>query len=1375
PTGPFGVLDGHREFGDINGDGLEDLLRLWHADPSHPEVMTAQVFWNTGHGFYPDTHLRAIEVDVHPDWTQQIHTRYADPGVHMTDVNQDGRMDLVVFNNDHKGPGANNQVAPQIVFLLSVGDGTFTEVDRPVTRPGTRNDVKFWLDESLRPIHFYPGRLENDIHRMSLSVLAAPQNLPDETDPVDPNDPGEKGRNVLLGDIPFEDYEVPGSPEQTPGLASGWNLATLADVNADGWIDVVRHVGGNDPAGGIEVLEQTPQWGDELVSVTDEATAWPALSVGYSSEWSDRPEVNDSYQCTYPLHCPKSGLRVVREVTSRVGLTDVAFGVDPLQQGRTWQYSYRDPVANVQGLGFLGFSEFRVWDTEPRHPVETITTFDLRTPDASGSYYPGVGVPATVTVAQPILQPGQGKPATAPARVKRTSYTYEARALNNGLTHTVLPQSIHTSEWEQSVVLAWSGSGPDHLHVGNVAEPAQAPIHVDTEVAIDDYGNATQSVTQTAFGLHTEVATPRINDTVNWHLGLLSERTVSTLESQKNAVPVVHTTAYTYSSKAQIETVTVEPNHPDPSIPATMTFGYDDYGLVTSTSTTVANQTPRVRHLDYANAWPGAPEEHLSASSAWAEHDNPACSVDCRPAAWVLTHPAYGVAIATMDRNGVQTVYTYDGHGRPSSAATDGELPVGVTYAGRADAFGGMNGTMVTTMQGLQQVLQMYSARGAPLRGSHVGFDGQWINTFVDYDDLGRRVGISRPNNGAATAWTETAYDSLGRVVETTYPDGSSTTHTYSLFESEHVDAGGHYSYRLYDVDGRLVTSGAQVPPAPGCGVCLAQDIKTTFQYSATPIGAVATALDDQGHATKTQYDPRDRPVQQDEPSRGTTKATYNGFGETLQNLHVASGQTETHTYDDLGRIVTTTTDDGLTTYSWDIAAHGVGRLARAMSPDQIRADYRYDSFGRTIGLDQTDELQLTTSLDFGYHSQSGQLTSIDYPKAPGQAARFRAAYDYNGYGYLKTVSDATPNQPGLVLQQITARNADLALVDAVRGLGIGAAGGAIDDHRDYDPLMGRLWSISATHAGMNRLHVSYNYDAEGLVDQRTTTDEDVQIDETFEHDALHRLTHATRNGMPLHAGAPFSTSVDETYDSVGNRIDTLRNGQLIEHRSYQNGLQPYALTERSVSDPANPNAPQVLKYAYDTLGRMTQANQRSLTWTAFDLPRTVIENGQTWTFRYGAANERVKKSGPEGTTTYLAGLYEKHDDGHTREHVFHVLGGDDPVADVSYTEPPRPTQKGITRIRYPLTDALGSTNAVADATGTVSEHDYYDHWGLRSNADGMPLANLPLFKSALGAGFTGHEHDDALSLINMQGRLYDPTLGRFLSPDPIVANPSFS
>jgi RHS repeat-associated protein len=38
--------------------------------------------------------------------------------------------------------------------------------------------------------------------------------------------------------------------------------------------------------------------------------------------------------------------------------------------------------------------------------------------------------------------------------------------------------------------------------------------------------------------------------------------------------------------------------------------------------------------------------------------------------------------------------------------------------------------------------------------------------------------------------------------------------------------------------------------------------------------------------------------------------------------------------------------------------------------------------------------------------------------------------------------------------------------------------------------------------------------------------------------------------------------------------------------------------------------------------------------------------------------------------------------------------------------------------------------------------------------------------------GFTGHEHLDDFGLINMNGRMYDPVLAMFLSPDPFIQSP---
>jgi len=82
----------------------------------------------------------------------------------------------------------------------------------------------------------------------------------------------------------------------------------------------------------------------------------------------------------------------------------------------------------------------------------------------------------------------------------------------------------------------------------------------------------------------------------------------------------------------------------------------------------------------------------------------------------------------------------------------------------------------------------------------------------------------------------------------------------------------------------------------------------------------------------------------------------------------------------------------------------------------------------------------------------------------------------------------------------------------------------------------------------------------------------------------------------------------------------------------------------------------------------------------------------------------------------------------------------------------------------------------VADNKGNIIEENSFDAWGSRRDPDtqeiytGTEAPNL-----MTGRGFTGHEHLDGFGLIHMNARLYDPILGRFLSPDPYVQLPDFT
>ena len=85
----------------------------------------------------------------------------------------------------------------------------------------------------------------------------------------------------------------------------------------------------------------------------------------------------------------------------------------------------------------------------------------------------------------------------------------------------------------------------------------------------------------------------------------------------------------------------------------------------------------------------------------------------------------------------------------------------------------------------------------------------------------------------------------------------------------------------------------------------------------------------------------------------------------------------------------------------------------------------------------------------------------------------------------------------------------------------------------------------------------------------------------------------------------------------------------------------------------------------------------------------------------------------------------------------------------------------------------LGSILAITDADGDVIEERQFGAWGLvdkfLDNSSGGMVFN---HQSLLGRGYTGHEHFFEVSLIHMNGRMYDAQLGRFLSPDNYIQEP---
>jgi RHS repeat-associated protein len=90
----------------------------------------------------------------------------------------------------------------------------------------------------------------------------------------------------------------------------------------------------------------------------------------------------------------------------------------------------------------------------------------------------------------------------------------------------------------------------------------------------------------------------------------------------------------------------------------------------------------------------------------------------------------------------------------------------------------------------------------------------------------------------------------------------------------------------------------------------------------------------------------------------------------------------------------------------------------------------------------------------------------------------------------------------------------------------------------------------------------------------------------------------------------------------------------------------------------------------------------------------------------------------------------------------------------------------------YVTQDHLSSSTAVTNSSGALLVNESFAAYGARrgSNWTGSPTSgDWTAIANTTRRGYTGHTDIDNLALIHMNGRVYDPMIGRFISADPFV------
>jgi len=208
------------------------------------------------------------------------------------------------------------------------------------------------------------------------------------------------------------------------------------------------------------------------------------------------------------------------------------------------------------------------------------------------------------------------------------------------------------------------------------------------------------------------------------------------------------------------------------------------------------------------------------------------------------------------------------------------------------------------------------------------------------------------------------------------------------------------------------------------------------------------------------------------------------------------------------------------------------------------------------------------------------------------------------------------------------------------------------------------------------------------------------------------------------------------------------------------NGTNPYKLLEID-NKPAFYN-PVAQSLTYTPFDKITNIKQYNINSTKTD----------ELNIYYGLGHQRKiqvindLENQENVTKFYIGGIYEKIITNEETTFV-HYLSGTNGMFAI-YTK----IDENNESLNYVHKDHLGSIIALTDENGELIEEYSYDAWGLRRDPDTwIPYETAQTTET--DRGFTGHEHLDVFAMVNMNGRIYDPLIGYFSSPDPIIGIPS--
>ncbi len=627
--------------------------------------------------------------------------------------------------------------------------------------------------------------------------------------------------------------------------------------------------------------------------------------------------------------------------------------------------------------------------------------------------------------------------------------------------------------------------------------------------------------------------------------------------------------------------------------------------------------------------------------------------------------------------------------------------------------------------------------------------------------------------------YTLTSTDAFGQ------PEAQTTTYewqaTTNLLLSV-TDALARKTAYTYDAKGNVLTV-TRLATTPNA-------VTTIMTYEPL-FNQVATVKDPLNHTTTFGYDPKGNLTTITNALSKITTITVNGQGQPL-TLKDPLNNTTTFTYE-AGDLIKVKDPLNRTTQRILDAA---GRLRNITNPLGQKTIYVPDALDRVTQM--TDALNGLTS--FGYDANSNLLTVTDaksqqtvYTYSNMNRAGTRKdpllhteTYTYNNNGNVATVLDRKSQVTGYTYDPLNRRTI-ATFQDGTSTTNTYDAGNRVTQVQEKNSGGTVTATISRTYDGLDRLTqeitaqgtVNYTYDN---ASRRATMTVVGQTVVTYTYDNANRLTQMQQGTSTVTIG----------YDNADRRtLLTLPNTNSVTY-ACNAAAELTSLTYKKGATVLGD-----LTYTYDAAGNRTKvggtfarttippalttvsynANNQQTTFgtntETYDLNgnlATVTDAGVTATYMWNARNQLTGISTTGFTASFSYDSFGRRT-GKTVQGVVtnYVYDGLNPVQEKAGAVVTANLLTGLgideffTRTdgvgsRTLLPDALGSTVALGDSTGTLQTQYTYEPFG---SATQTGLASTNSYK------YTGRE-DDGSGLDYYRARYYHPRLQRFIAEDPI-------